>query len=324
MPRWTLMLVLLISTGRLCAAEPESAPFNLKWSTMGGTQFWSDELLFHDWRIQRNVFSGHHRLLDRENVRHAWGTFDQCQQELNRIKTERDLPSMRKHAVLVLHGLYGTRGHCQQMAGYLRTYGGYQVLDAAYPSTQCDLAEHGAWFERLLIRLEGVETVDVVAHSLGNLVVRAYVARTRGDDIPPAVPVPKLRRMVMIGPPSQGAELAKTYGRNKIWHWIGGEAGQQLAKWDQIQGAVATPDCPFGIIAGSLTTTANPLIPAPNDGVVTVAESRIPDAHDFLTVDDNHLHLMDNWHVARAALRFLNHGWFVSEEARAPIAAAKK
>ncbi|MGQ9575532.1 MAG: hypothetical protein ACUVUC_09450 [Thermoguttaceae bacterium] len=31
--------------------------------TLGGKQFWADELLFHQWRIQRNVLTGHCRLL---------------------------------------------------------------------------------------------------------------------------------------------------------------------------------------------------------------------------------------------------------------------
>lgn len=321
MQRWILMSGVVLAATRLMAAEPASGRLNLKCPTLGGTQFWSDELLFHDWRIQRNAVTGHHRLLDGHDVRQAWGTLEQCQHELKQIKAAADLPPMRKHAVLVLHGLYGTRGHCRPMTHYLRTYGGYQVFDVAYPSTLSDLAEHGAWFERLLVRLEGVDTVDVVAHSLGTLVVRAYLARTQGDDIPAALPVPKLRKMVMIGPPSQGAVLAHEYGRNKIWELIGGKSGQQLAVWEEAHVEVATPDFPFGIIAGALTSTDNPLIPAPNDGVVTLAESQIPGAADFMTVDDHHLHLMANSRVQRAALRFLQEGTF-AEASRSPIPAS--
>ena len=49
---------------------------NLSTKTLGGTQFWSDVLVQRDWRIQRNAWTGHHRLLDGQNSRHAWGSFD--------------------------------------------------------------------------------------------------------------------------------------------------------------------------------------------------------------------------------------------------------
>ena len=54
--------------------------------TLGGKQFWADELFFHQWRIQRNVLDGHCRLLDENNLRHASGTFDECRAALEQIK----------------------------------------------------------------------------------------------------------------------------------------------------------------------------------------------------------------------------------------------
>src|SRR3989304_9434008 len=70
--------------------------------TLGGKQFWADELFFHKWRIQRNVFTGHYRLLDENNRRHAWGTFDQCREILEKIKHQRHLPPMKGKAVIGL------------------------------------------------------------------------------------------------------------------------------------------------------------------------------------------------------------------------------
>ena len=40
--------------------------------TMGGRQFWGDELFFHGWHVRRNTLTGHCRLLDKKNHRHAW------------------------------------------------------------------------------------------------------------------------------------------------------------------------------------------------------------------------------------------------------------
>ncbi len=52
--------------------DPRQPP-NLPAKTLGGTQFWSDVLVQRDWRIQRNAWTGHCRLLDGQNVRRAWG-----------------------------------------------------------------------------------------------------------------------------------------------------------------------------------------------------------------------------------------------------------
>jgi hypothetical protein len=51
---------------------------NLKTPTLGGLQFWGDELYFHDWRIQRHAVSGHCRLLDGRYRRLAWGSYSDC------------------------------------------------------------------------------------------------------------------------------------------------------------------------------------------------------------------------------------------------------
>jgi len=56
--------------------------------TLGGVQFWTDELVFRDWRIQQNVLSGHYRLLDGANRRLAAGTFQQCHDQLEAIKKD--------------------------------------------------------------------------------------------------------------------------------------------------------------------------------------------------------------------------------------------
>ena len=47
--------------------------------TLGGMQFWADEVVFHDWRIQRNVITQHYRLLDGDDVRIKSGTHASCQ-----------------------------------------------------------------------------------------------------------------------------------------------------------------------------------------------------------------------------------------------------
>ena len=74
-----------MAAGKLRAAELLEGPtgrINAVTPTLGGKQFWGDELFFHRWRIQRNSLDGHCRLLDERNCRRAWGTFEQCQAKL--------------------------------------------------------------------------------------------------------------------------------------------------------------------------------------------------------------------------------------------------
>ena len=64
-------------------------------------QFWGDVHIFHEWRIQRNVCSGHYRLLDAEDHRHASGTLPVCRVKLDEIRKSRKLPPMSGKAVIV-------------------------------------------------------------------------------------------------------------------------------------------------------------------------------------------------------------------------------
>jgi hypothetical protein len=52
---------------------PISLP-NLPMPTLGGFVFWDDVAEIRGWRMQRNIFTGHWRLLDPKNMRYAWGT----------------------------------------------------------------------------------------------------------------------------------------------------------------------------------------------------------------------------------------------------------
>ncbi len=53
----------LCGTGWGGAAQDAPLP-NLPLPTMGGKQFWSDVRWRSGWRVQRHIWTGHHRLLD--------------------------------------------------------------------------------------------------------------------------------------------------------------------------------------------------------------------------------------------------------------------
>jgi pimeloyl-ACP methyl ester carboxylesterase len=295
--------------------------FNVKLPTWGGKQLWTDVLHFHQWRIQRNVFTAHYRLLDGENKRHAWGTYQQCRIRLEQIKTEQNLPPMQGKVVLLLHGLFRTRESMAGMAEYLEREGGYKVFRVSYASTRGNMDAHAVALAEVIKNLEGVEEINLVAHSLGNLVIRRYLAM-HTDPLTGERPDSRIRRMVMLAPPNNGAELARIADRTGLFNVTAGASAAQLVDgWEDLQQGLATPQFEFGIIAGGAGKESgrNPLLTGDDDLVVTVEETKLPGAHDFLVLPSTHTWFMDDPQVRESTLRFLQQGWFVSQAERKPL-----
>lgn len=289
--------------------------------TLGGMQFWADRLFFGDWRIQRNAVTGRYRLLDGDNLRHASGTFADCRKALQRIKQEEQLPPMQGTGVLLLHGLGRTRGSMAPLADYIRRNSDFTVFNVSYASTRQSIEEHARSLAQIVENLDGIERIDFVGHSLGNIVVRRYLA----DQTDPAAgrrPDPRIRRMVMLGPPNHGSIAATGLGDNVIFQAITGETGQELGRqWVWLESSLATPQFEFGIIAGGRGNDRgiNPLLPGDDDGVVTVQSTRLAGARDFLSVSALHSLLPANADVQKATLRFLKEGYFRAADRRQPV-----
>ncbi len=47
---------------------------NIPTKTMGGKMFWDNIVEKDGWKLQRNSFTRHYRILNPENIRKAWGT----------------------------------------------------------------------------------------------------------------------------------------------------------------------------------------------------------------------------------------------------------
>ncbi len=301
--------------------EPSTGHLNAIAPTLGGKQFWADELFFHDWHIQRNVFTGHHRLLDGYNLRHAWGTFTDCKTKLEEIKVRRGLPPMQGKAVVVLHGLFRSPTSMNRLCRYLQTEGGYTVFNVSYPTTRGSVGDHARSLDHILENLDGIEEINFVGHSLGNLVVRHYL----GDHTQPDLnvsPDRRIKRIVMLGPPNRGAEFAEALAGVGLFHTVAGAAGTQLATdWQQLEKRLTTPACEFGVLAGGRNDDSgyNPWLTGDNDLVVGVESTRLPGATDFAVLPVLHSFMMNDRTVLEYTLRFLEYGFFVSADARRPI-----
>jgi len=295
---------------------------NYRMKTLGGRQFWGDVLHFRGWRIQHNVITQHYRLLDPSDVRHAWGTEEQCQASLDDICKERRLKPMSGKAAILLHGIGRSSKMFDDLAPKLREEG-YTVIPFDYPSTQVPLADSGAYLNRVIASLEGIESIDLICHSMGGLVVRASLPAI-GDDT--TKHDPRIRRMVLLGVPSLGAHMANRLRNNIIYKLVTGPAGQQLvAGDDEAIAKLPIPDFEFAIIAGAKGDDSgwNPLIPGDDDGTVALESTRLQGARDFMTVKALHSFISANPETIDCTLRFLNQGTLRMSGEREPIEAGR-
>lgn len=295
-----LVFASLIIMGLLSAPVRGENP-NVALSTLGGTQLWADEHLHGEWRIQRHVWSRHYRLLDGQNVRHAWGSYANCLDEL----TKREVAVRRdRHLVLLVHGIGRGPATFGNLPDKLRK-AGLAARAISYPSTRGSIEDHAAQLERLLQRLDGVDEVSFVTHSMGAIIVRQLLA---GDRAWKSRIVPG--RLVMIAPPNQGSIIAQALQSAWPYKLVYGAAGQQLTPAKVA--SLPAPDIPFGIIAGGLGNSEgyNPLIPGDDDGTVAVDETRLEGASDFMVLPGLHGFVARSQEIELPVLNFLKSGRF--------------
>lgn len=295
--------------------------WNLPSPTLGGKQAWADVWFFHQYRIQRNVLTDHHRLLDPRNSRLAWGSLEACQAKLSDVRQGKSLPPMSGKGVVVLHGLARSRSSMKPLCDHLRRDGGYSVFDVGYPTTRGSVANHAESLDSAMQSLSDLDEISFVAHSLGNIVIRYWLHEMANNPQRP-LPLPAFGRMVMLAPPNQQPAMAVALIRGELMESLAGKSAYDLAEgWRDLEPKLAIPPFPFGILAGGRGNDHgyNPLLEGDDDGVVTVENTRLARASDFRRVDALHSFIMSTAAVRRMTLQFLKEGSFEGERKRQPI-----
>lgn len=264
--------------------------------TLGGKQFWSDVAWADGWRVQRHVWSRHHRLLDPRDVRHAWGTERYCVSKL---------PAEREHELVVLlHGLARSRSSLARLEEELEQEG-YRVASLSYASTRASIDEHARTVESVLDTHPGLESVSFVTHSLGGRVARRVLERDGAwkDGV-------EQIRVVQIAPPNQGAQIA---GRVREVPFVGLVLGPAFLELTHSDACQEHPGGEFGVIAGKNGKSRagwNPWISGNDDGLVGCTETRPGFEHDYLEVNTIHTFLMNHERTLEATKQFLASGRF--------------
>lgn len=285
-------LALLAACAAANARWDEGHLPNVPTPTFGGLQVWADVRWRDGWRVQRHVWTGHHRLLDAAGVRRAWGGLGACESALDDAVPAVPTPRL---AVLV-HGLARTRHSLAGVEEDLER-AGVRCVRVATASTRRTPAEAARDLAALLDHVEGLERVVFVTHSLGSIVVRELLAR---DD--PWRSRAAVENAVLIAPPSSGSQLARELRDTAV---VGAAAdlvlGDALAVLARPPGDVAPAwpaEVPVLVVAGSRGKRFgwNPLVPGDDDGVVGVRETPLPGG-DQLVVRGVHTTLMNHGSV---------------------------
>lgn len=164
--------------------------------------------------------------------------------------------------------------------------------------------------ERVLERLasrcrESPPAAAIVGHSLGGLLALAALARH-------SLAVP---RVVCLGSPLRGSAVARALASSPITRGSLGQHRRLLC-----EGLSETPPgAAIGVIAGTLPVGIGVFVPSlehPHDGVVALAETRLPGLADHLALRLNHSGLLLSPAVARAVAAFVRTGAFAPTSGR--------
>ncbi len=296
--------------------------WNLKTKTLGGQQFWTDMRHVSGWRIQQNAVTDHYRLIDQNDYRHAWGNYAHCQQELNKLISNKTVSPNQGKVVILLHGLIRTHRSMATMAKFLGAKNQYQTILFEYSSSRKLVSDHAAALRSVVDQLgPNVTEINFVGHSLGNIVVRHYLADTTDDTGRQGDK--RINRIVMLGPPNQGSRMARLLKHSFLFKTIGGASGGQLSNsWDELEKKLATPNHEFGIISGGQSDDqrlSNFVLTGKDDFTVSVSETRLVGARDHLVRPLLHSTMMKQEIVLNSTLSFLQNGYFLSQAEMNPI-----
>jgi pimeloyl-ACP methyl ester carboxylesterase len=171
---------------------------------------------------------------------------------------------------------------------------------------RCDLDENGAQLARFCeSRLKGA--FHLIGHSMGGLVILDALGRLERA---------RIGRVVLIGTP-----FADSYAGRYLQSLPGGRKllGRCMSQWLQRTRAAVACEHDIGVIAGNGGIGMGRIVarglPKPNDGVVTVDETKVPAMRDHIVLHVSHTQMLFSREVMRQACAYLDRGEF----ARVPL-----
>jgi pimeloyl-ACP methyl ester carboxylesterase len=224
-----------------------------------------------------------------------------------RIETYGDHTTPTPDCVILLHGLARTSDSMLPLSDALRAQH-YAVVNVDYPSRHfpiADLAEQAIPPALAQCRQTAAPKIHFVTHSLGGIVLRQYLQQHT---------IPELHRVVMLAPPNKGSQIVDKLKPIPVFGWINGPAGNELGTTAKsLPNTLGKVDFELGVIAG--TTSVNLLLslylPNPDDGKVSLENTKIDGMRDFIALPVSHPYIMKDKDTIVQILHFLAQGYFL-------------
>lgn len=202
--------------------------------------------------------------------------------------------------VVFVHGLYMTGVELGLLRRRLEA-AGFATQVFRYHSLLRSVDENAMLLADFLKGVQG-ERLHLVGHSLGGMVILRMFER--GVELPPG-------RVVFMGSPVRGSLAAKNLRDRGLGFLLGrsGPTGLELP-----QEAFWKADRELGVIAGTHAFSINPFhpkLPEPNDGMVSVEETRIAGAKDSIELHLAHTTMLFSNELAGQVSGFLKEGKFL-------------
>ena len=201
------------------------------------------------------------------------------------------------HKVYLVHGLCGfSTEFCKIRKTLCKA--GFKTEMFSYNSVGKPIAESA---EKLTnkIKNDKADTISIVTHSMGALVVRAMLQQADSvSDFPPVY------RIVMIAPPNQGAISANKLYEKGFFRFIMGVNLKEICNFpNSLSKTLPFPkNSEVGIIAG--------IFKDDNDGEIKVEETKLGIEKDFTTVKSHHIFILQKKETSIFLLNFLKKGKF--------------
>ncbi len=215
-------------------------------------------------------------------------------------------PDGNGQCVVLLHGLFRSSLAMKPLEWHLEGEG-YTVVNLSYSSTLYsieELAETAVRESLQSCHSQGVHRIHFVTHSLGGILVRQFAANEK---------IEGLERVVMLGPPNQGSQVADYYSSKGWLSFFEPQAMVQLGTGDEsIPRALGPVDFELGVIAG--TVREETLLPGfpdeVSDGTVSLSEAMVPGMLELLQMPVTHTFMVWNPMVMSQVVHFLQYGTF--------------
>ena len=176
---------------------------------------------------------------------------------------------------------------------------GFRTYQFRYHSLRRDLPANARRLHRFLATVPG-DRVHLVGHSLGGLVIRKLFQQ---------FPDQRPGRIVTLGTPHNASAVAQHLRQSRFGRLLLGLSAKALCEdlppWDGVR--------ELGVIAGTRARGTGRLfggLSGSNDGVVSVEETRLENAADWIDLPISHTGLVIAAVVAAETCHFLQQGHF--------------